>query len=156
MTSQRNMLSVKYEKMHGMKDDRWVCKDKIIQYKGLIKLYTRDNAITVSDDIARRKKQFREIKDLKKDIENRRDKLKNLIQGDRQELRNALAEHRNMQLAYQELPAQNVVDHVYQDNFLKRKKLDLLKYQMRQKTQKLIDIKVVIGCFCVTKYLHFD
>lgn len=39
MCPARNMLSIKYENVHGMKDSRWVTKDKITQYKGLIKLF---------------------------------------------------------------------------------------------------------------------
>lgn len=33
------MLSANKVKLHGLKDDRWVVKDKITQYKGLINLF---------------------------------------------------------------------------------------------------------------------
>lgn len=33
------MLSTAKVRIHGMQDDNWVIKDKINQYRGLIKLY---------------------------------------------------------------------------------------------------------------------
>lgn len=51
-----------------------------------------------------RKKQFKEIKQLRKDIQGNRTDLDNAIQGDRQQLRNTLAEHRDLQLGFQNLP----------------------------------------------------
>lgn len=33
------MLSAAKVRIHGMQDDNWVIKDKINQYRGLIKLY---------------------------------------------------------------------------------------------------------------------
>lgn len=33
------MLSAAKVRMHGMQDENWIIKDKINQYRGLIKLY---------------------------------------------------------------------------------------------------------------------
>lgn len=99
------MLSAKHVRIHGFSDSRWTTNDQMLQYKGLIKLYNRDRKITDVDiDVAERKQKF-EWKTLKKDIESSRNKLQGMIFGDKQERRNALAEHKRMQLAYQELPA---------------------------------------------------
>lgn len=90
--------------MHGMNDERWTINDQMLQYKGLVKLYKRDRKINNVDTAVAERKQKIELKKLKKEIEASRNKLQNVIIGDKQEVRNALAEHRSMQLAYQELP----------------------------------------------------
>lgn len=51
------------------------------------------------------KKQQQLLKQLHKDIVLNRQKLDNAFRGDKQQIRNVLQEHRNMQLAYQELHA---------------------------------------------------
>lgn len=48
-----------------------------------------------------RKKQIKELKQLRKDIKSNREDLDNAIQGDRQQLRNTLQEHRDLQLTFQ-------------------------------------------------------
>lgn len=36
------MLSAAKVRIHGMQDENWVIKDKIYQYRGLIKLYGKN------------------------------------------------------------------------------------------------------------------
>lgn len=88
-----------------MDDVRWTKQEKANQYKGLIKLFKRDRKIVAADTVVAARKQKMELRELKKDIESGRNHLQAMIKGDKQKLRNALAEHKDMQLAYQELPA---------------------------------------------------
>ncbi|KAK5642351.1 hypothetical protein RI129_008518 [Pyrocoelia pectoralis] len=127
------------------KSTRWTTKDKLNQYKGLINLYTRDRKILTCDSTIARKKQLKEIKQLRKDIKGNREELDNAIQGDRQKLRNALAEHRDLQLGFQNLPPIRVIDHLHQGNFNQRKLLDRMDYRMKQKTQTLISLKLELA-----------
>lgn len=99
------MLSAKMVRIHGMDDTRWTKQDKSSQYKGLVNLFNRDRKIAVADTTVTARKQKMQLKALKNDIETSRNRLQGLIIGDKQELRNTLAEHKPMQLAYQELPA---------------------------------------------------
>ncbi|KAB0796263.1 hypothetical protein PPYR_10324 [Photinus pyralis] len=140
-----NMLSAKKIRLHGMQSTRWTTKDKLTQYKGLINLYTRDRKILSCDSAIARKKQLKEIKQLRKDIKDNRAELDNAIQGDRQKLRNALAEHRDLQLGFQNLPPIRVIDHLHQGNFNQRKLLDRMNYRMKQKTQTLISLKLELA-----------
>ncbi|KAF5280526.1 hypothetical protein FQR65_LT00277 [Abscondita terminalis] len=140
-----NMLSAKKVRLHGMQSSRWTTRDKLTQYKGLINLYTRDRKILSSDAAIARKKQSKEIKQLRKDIKINREELDNAIQGDRQQLRNTLAEHRDLQLGFQNLPPIRVIDHLHQDNFNQRKLLDRMDYRMKQKTQTLIALKLELA-----------
>lgn len=36
---EKNMLSTKCVRIHGMKDDSWTIKDKLNQYRGILKLH---------------------------------------------------------------------------------------------------------------------
>ncbi|XP_060534712.1 uncharacterized protein LOC132707068 [Cylas formicarius] len=140
-----SMLSANKVKLHGMTSNRWTTKDKIIQYKGLIKLYTRDRKIMEIDSGVAAKKQTHELKKLRKQIGDDRQALDNAICGDKQKLRNTLAAHREMQLAYQYAQPQKVIEMVEQVNFNKRKARDLLQYKKHLKKQELIQRKLRYG-----------
>ncbi|XP_044270461.1 hyaluronan-mediated motility receptor-like [Tribolium madens] len=137
-----NMFSAKKVKLHGMKSEKWTTKDKINQYKGLISLYTRDRKIIELDTNVTRRKLSRLIKDLQKAVYNDRRELDNEIRGDKQKLRNTLAEHRELQLAFQNSQPKKVIEEIKQRNFNKRKVLDRLKYEKKMRSQKLIDLKL--------------
>lgn len=127
-----NSLSAKYVKVHGMSSDKWTTKDKITQYKGLVNLFSnapfipfyalyiqlciflteRDRAVTLVDTSVAAKKQHRNLVTLRKTIELDRKELDNAIAGDRQGLRNTLAEHRDMQLAYQNTPPKVIFNKI--------------------------------------------
>lgn len=42
------MLSAAKVRIHGMQDENWVIKDKINQYRGLIKLYGKNSRFVIS------------------------------------------------------------------------------------------------------------
>ncbi|EFA00628.1 uncharacterized protein LOC663840 [Tribolium castaneum] len=137
-----NALSAKNVRIHGMSSEKWTTRDKITQYKGLVNLYRRDRQITEVDTAVASKKQYKGLQALRKSIETDRHKLDNAIGGDRQKLRNTLAEHRELQLAHQNSDPKKVIENVHQINFTKRKVLDKLQYQMKLKSQQLIDLKL--------------
>jgi hypothetical protein len=65
------------------------------------KFLARDRKIIELDTNVNRRKLQRELKDLQKSVYNDRRELDNAIRGDKQKLRNTLAEHKQLQLAYQ-------------------------------------------------------
>lgn len=140
-----NMLSARKVKLHGMQSSKWTTKDKIIQYKGLINLYLRDSAILKMDTNVIKRRQTKELKQIQKQIENNRGVLDNAVRGDKQKLRNTLADHKEMQLAYQNHQPKKVIDAIHQINFNKRKELDKLDFKMKQKSDKLIDLKLELA-----------
>lgn len=137
MTSKNNMLSVNNVRIHGFADKRWTKADQMLQYKGLVKLYKRDRKIiNVDVGVAARKQKF-ELKALKRGIENSRNQLQQVIVGDKQETRNALAEHKRMQLAYQELPTLVWMvffvcsDFLQKNNFFSKLSITFIKIILR-------------------------
>ncbi|RZC32956.1 myosin-9 [Asbolus verrucosus] len=142
MNTTNNALSAKNVKIHGMSSTKWTTKDKITQYKGLVNLYKRDREIIKIDTAVATKRQYKGLINLRNTIEADRHELNNAIGGDRQKLRNTLAEHRELQLAYQNSDPKKVIENVHQLNFTKRKELDKLLYQMKLKSEQLMDLKL--------------
>lgn len=58
-----------------------------------------------ADAIVEQKKQYKDLKKLQRNVEKHRKELDNAIGGDKQQLRNTLREHKEMQMAYENLPS---------------------------------------------------
>ncbi|XP_028033018.1 uncharacterized protein LOC114245167 [Bombyx mandarina] len=130
------MLSAAKVRIHGMQNDNWVIKDKINQYRGLIKLYERDRKIHEGDLAKQKKRYCRDIRQLRKDINTRREELGVAVYGDKQFLRNAFQEHKRLQLTYMNSQADKVLESIHQENFNKRKQLDRIRYTKKKKMEK--------------------
>ncbi|CAH0703377.1 unnamed protein product [Spodoptera exigua] len=130
------MLSAAKVRIHGMQDDNWVIKDKINQYRGLIKLYERDRKIHEGDLAKQKKRYSRDIRQLRKEITAKREELGVAVYGDRQFLRNAFQDHRRLQLTYMNSKADKVLESIHQENFNKRKQLDRIRYTKKKKMEK--------------------
>ncbi|CAK1588268.1 unnamed protein product [Parnassius mnemosyne] len=130
------MLSAAKVRIHGMQDDNWVIKDKINQYRGLIKLYERDRKIHEGDLAKQKRRYSRDIRQLRKDIAKKRQELGVAVYGDKQFLRNAFQEHRRLQLTYMNSQADKVLENIHQENFNKRKQLDRIRYIKKKKMEK--------------------
>ncbi|GLV45882.1 Syntaxin 7 [Carabus blaptoides fortunei] len=136
------MLSIQKVKLHGMKSTKWDTQDKITQYRGLVSLYERDRKIIDADNKFVKRKLKQEISRLRKEIVEKRREYKNHVEGNRQNIRNVLSKHRDLQLVSQNMPLTKVVDVLEQRVFKKRKELDLIKYQTKLKTDQLVKIKL--------------
>ncbi|CAG4942236.1 uncharacterized protein LOC123705074 [Colias croceus] len=129
------MLSAAKVRIHGMQDENWVIKDKINQYRGLIKLYERDRKIHEGDLAKQKKRYCRDIRQLRKDINTKREELGVAVYGDKQFLRNAFQEHKRLQLTYMNSQADKVLESIHQENFNKRKQLDRIRYTKKKKME---------------------
>ncbi|XP_050683753.1 uncharacterized protein LOC126978748 [Leptidea sinapis] len=130
------MLSAAKVRIHGMQDESWVIKDKINQYRGLIRLYERDRKIHEGDLTKQKRRYSRDIRQLRKEINVKRDELGVAVYGDKQFLRNAFQEHRRLQLTYMNSQADKVLESIHQENFNKRKQLDRIRYTKKKKMEK--------------------
>ncbi|KAI4470333.1 coiled-coil domain-containing protein [Holotrichia oblita] len=105
----------------------------------------RDNKIMQIDTTLHNKRQERLLRTIHKDIVRDRKNLTNTIRGDRQQIRNVFQDHKELQLAYQELQVLDIIEKIYQENFNKRKKLDILYYRKRTRTTKLVSSKLRVA-----------
>ncbi|XP_052746644.1 uncharacterized protein LOC112047652 [Bicyclus anynana] len=136
------MLSAAKVRIHGMQDENWVIKDKINQYRGLIKLYERDRKIHEGDLAKQKKRYSRDIRQLRKDITNKREELEVAVYGDKQFLRNAFQEHKRLQLTYMNSQADKVLESIHQENFNKRKQLDRIRYTKKKKMESFRKVQL--------------
>nr|XP_022908856.1 uncharacterized protein LOC111420163 isoform X2 [Onthophagus taurus] len=143
-----DMLSIRKVRLHGMKDSRWMTKDKITQYKGLINLFKRDKKISNSDKSVATKRDKRALATLKKEIAGDRDLLDNALYGDKQIIRNALLSDKRIQLAYERLEPHIIVEHLQQQKFNCRKKMDLMQFEKLQKAKRLVTVKLEYAELC--------
>lgn len=69
-------------------------------YKFVSYCVERDRKIHEGDLAKQKKRYCRDIRQLRKDITNKREELEVAVYGDKQFLRNAFQEHRRLQLTY--------------------------------------------------------
>ncbi|KAF2879347.1 hypothetical protein ILUMI_26817 [Ignelater luminosus] len=138
-------FTIKSIKQHGMQDPRWTVRNKITQYKGLIKLYERDAKILQYDRHIAERKLKKQCYQIKKDIRKQKRVLNNAIKSDQQKHRRTLSEHHNLQLAFQGHPPLKTVDYLEYSNFKKRKELDRLHYDVKKKSEKLTEYKLELS-----------
>lgn len=72
----------------------------ICNEKRYLLLSERDRKIHEGDLAKQKRRYSRDIRQLRKDIETKRDELGVVVYGDKQFLRNAFQEHRRLQLMY--------------------------------------------------------
>lgn len=104
----------------------------------------RDQKVVAADANIKLKKINKELKHLKKSITEDRYKLESAMYGDKQILSNILSDTPELKLAYQDLMPTTIIENVHQNNFNKRKTLDLINYKKKQRSQKLIELKVTM------------
>ncbi|XP_043285792.1 LOW QUALITY PROTEIN: uncharacterized protein [Venturia canescens] len=154
------MISSKCVKIHGMKDDRWTIKDKINQYRGILKLHGKS---IVAHSLVADVKEYRGIV---KDVE---------YGGDKRRMHTLLQEHRDIQLAFENLDPNAIEEGIFQDSCLKRRQLDKFYYEKKKKMKQFFNLKVIkrsknkttvllpllficmlIRVFCFVKYLLYE
>ncbi|KAH0535187.1 hypothetical protein KQX54_014709 [Cotesia glomerata] len=98
----KQILSVRGYRLHGIKDSRWSIRDKVYQYKGVLKLYGSQKKIKATEATRLRKRLAKEIKTLRDEIKEYREILKEVESGDRRRMHQVLQADKNIQLAYQD------------------------------------------------------
>ncbi|XP_015127127.1 uncharacterized protein LOC107048473 [Diachasma alloeum] len=135
------MLS-KGAKNCGMRDKRWTIRDKITQYRGILKLHGREKKLRAIDAGRARKRTSRELKILSGEVKEYRGILNEVENGDKRRIHTMLQGHKDFQLAYENHNPGTVSDAVDQDNCLKRRQLDKLYYVKRKRMKESFDHKL--------------
>ncbi|XP_012261634.2 myosin-9-like isoform X1 [Athalia rosae] len=136
------MMNAKNVKIHGMKDERWTIRDKLHQYRGILKLYAREKKLQVINAGRIKKKVSRDLKILTKDVQNYREIIHDSIDGNKRRLRTILQHHRDYQLAFQNMPPDDAYEAIYQRNDVNRRQLDKLYYLKKKKMKEFFDLKL--------------
>ncbi|KAK6629025.1 hypothetical protein RUM43_002842 [Polyplax serrata] len=84
----------------GVKDERWTIQDKLTMYKGVIRIYNREQKNQVKDTNVLRKMNYKKISTLRKEVKELHEQVKLCMQGDKSLTRRLLQNHRELQLTY--------------------------------------------------------
>ncbi|XP_046750581.1 uncharacterized protein LOC124413838 [Diprion similis] len=136
------MLSTKNIKIHGMKDERWTIRDKLQQYRGILKLYAREKKLQVINASRVKKKVSRDLKALTKDVQNYREITNDMAEGNKRQLRTIMQRHRDYQLAFQDMKPDDAYSAIYHRNDVNRRQLDKLYYLKKKKMKEFFDLKL--------------
>ncbi|KAF7988563.1 hypothetical protein HCN44_001136 [Aphidius gifuensis] len=136
------MLSIKTVKIHGMKDKRWTLRDKLNQYRGIIKLNKREKKIKKNEASRNRKRISRELNKLKNEVKNYREIVKEVQEGDSRRIHTLLQGHKDFMLALENKNPGTVYKAVSEDVCLRRNQLDKLYNLKRQKIREFFNLKL--------------
>lgn len=82
------------------------------------------------------KRRLRQIKQLRSEVKDDRDALKNAVHGNSQRTKNILQNHKDLQRLFQTMPNHMIIENMDHRTFVKRKELDRLISKRNQMTLK--------------------
>ncbi|KAF7394089.1 hypothetical protein HZH68_010908 [Vespula germanica] len=136
------MLTSKQIKIHKMSDERWTTRDKINQYRGVLKLYARDKKIRASELTKLKQRVFKNLKSLQTDVREYRDIVTQIVTGNKIRLIPILQRYDNFHLAFGQLDSDELHNRIYQNSELYHRKLDKLRYEKEKLAKKFFDLQL--------------
>ncbi|XP_046628203.1 uncharacterized protein LOC124309030 [Neodiprion virginianus] len=125
-----------------VQDERWTIRDKLQQYRGILKLYAREKKLQVINASRVKKKVSRDLKALTKDVQNYREITNDMADGNKRQLRTIMQHHRDYQLAFQDMKPDDAYGAIYHRNDVNRRQLDKLYYLKKKRMKEFFDLKL--------------
>ncbi|KAF7391248.1 hypothetical protein HZH66_009728 [Vespula vulgaris] len=125
-----------------MSDERWTTRDKINQYRGVLKLYARDKKIRASELTKLKQRVFKNLKSLQTDVREYRDIVTQIVTGNKIRLIPILQRYDNFHLAFGQLDSDELHNRIYQNSELYHRKLDKLRYEKEKLAKKFFDLQL--------------
>ncbi|KAL7297608.1 hypothetical protein TKK_0009281 [Trichogramma kaykai] len=135
------MLSLKFRKKHGMTNEKWTTREKISQYKGLLRLHDRAKNLHAINGEKLKRKQSKALKELKHDVLSYHQIVNDVVVGDKRQIRVVLQGERDFRVSLQDAEPWKAWQAVFQDYNLKRKQLDKLLYSKKRKEKELCELQ---------------
>ncbi|KAL2714157.1 myosin-9-like isoform X1 [Vespula squamosa] len=136
------MLTAKQVKIHKMSDERWTMKDKMNQYRGVLKLYARDKKIRASELTKLKQRVLKNLKSLQTDVREYRDIVSQIVTGNKIRLLPILKRYDNFHLAFGQLDPDELHKRIYQNSELYHRQLDKLRYEKEKLAKKFFDLQL--------------
>ncbi|XP_017893227.1 uncharacterized protein LOC108632883 [Ceratina calcarata] len=138
------MLSYKrIDTIRRVKDGRWSTKDKLEQYRGVLKLHVREKRIR-SQDAAKLKNRVSWQLGLYKQDVKKYQKIVNEITKTtpKGQLYGLLQTRKDLRLRCQGRETRHVYDSIYEENHQKRRQLDKLRYEKKRKMKRCFELQI--------------
>ncbi|XP_011495182.1 PREDICTED: uncharacterized protein LOC105360091 [Ceratosolen solmsi marchali] len=135
------MLSTKYVKVHGMKNEKWNTREKMIQYRTILKLHVRDKKLQTINATKLKLQVSKNLKELSTDVIKYRQIVNDVISGDKRLFRTVWQNQKDFQTVLHDTEPSEAFTAIFQDYNLKRKQLDKLLHVKEKKTQEFCNLK---------------
>ncbi|XP_071873648.1 uncharacterized protein [Bombus fervidus] len=132
-----------------IKDVRWSTKDKLEQYRGILKLHAREKKIRLQDATKLKKKISWQLSTYKRDVNNYRQIVNEITKGiPKGHVRGLLRSRKNLRLKCQGREIEHICESTYEENHRKRCQLDKLRYEKKQKMKRCFELQVEHAELC--------
>ncbi|CAL7943986.1 unnamed protein product [Xylocopa violacea] len=138
------MLSSKrIESLQKIKDRRWSTKDKLDQYRGILKLHAREKKIRSQDAVKLKKRIAWQLGSYKQDVKEYRQIVNELIRGTpKGHIRSLLQSRKDLQFKCLGHETEHIYDSINEENYGKRSQLDKLRYKKKEKMKQCFELQV--------------
>ncbi|XP_017753185.1 PREDICTED: uncharacterized protein LOC108545882 [Eufriesea mexicana] len=126
-----------------IKDVRWSTKDKLEQYRGILKLYARERKIKIQDAAKFKKNISWQLSSYKQDIKDYRQIVGEITRGTpKGHIRSLLQSRKNLRLKCHGHETEHIYISIYEENHRKRSQLDKLRYEKKRKMKQCFELQI--------------
>ncbi|XP_076764354.1 uncharacterized protein LOC143431473 [Xylocopa sonorina] len=138
------MLSYKrIEPFQRIKDRRWSTKDKLEQYRGILKLHAREKKIRSQDAVKLKKRIAWQLGSYKQDVKDYRQIVNEITRGTpKGHIRSLLQSRKDLQFKCHGREIEHICDSIHEENHGKRCQLDKLRYKKKEKMKQCFELQV--------------
>ncbi|XP_076248774.1 uncharacterized protein LOC143188423 [Calliopsis andreniformis] len=127
----------------GIKDGRWSTKDKLEQYRGVLKLHGREQKLRSRDAVKLKKKISWRLNSFQEDVNKYRRIVNDVVNGfAKSRTHNLLQGHRDLRLKCHGRRTEQIYASVYEESHQKRRRLDKLRYEKRTKMKRCFELQL--------------
>ncbi|CAK9829512.1 hypothetical protein ANTRET_LOCUS6833 [Anthophora retusa] len=139
------------EAFRRIKDARWSTKDKLEQYRGILKLHAREKKIRLQDAAKLKKRISWRLDSYKQDIKNYRQIINETAKGTpKAHVRALLQNHADLRLKCYGHETERIYTFIYDENHRKRCQLDKLRYEKKRKLKQCFELQIEHAELCNT------
>ncbi|XP_029055566.1 coiled-coil domain-containing protein 183 [Osmia bicornis bicornis] len=144
------MFTVKQTQIfRGFKDERWSTKDKLEQYRGILKLHVRERKQRLQDSVKLKKRISWQLGSYKEDVNKYRQLTNRLTNGIPESyISNLLQDRKDLRLKCHGRKTEQICVLVYEGNHRKRCQLDKLRYQKKRKLKQCFQLQLEHAQLC--------
>ncbi|KZC04667.1 PREDICTED: uncharacterized protein LOC107192980 [Dufourea novaeangliae] len=130
--------SKRIEVYRGFRDGKWTTKDKLDQYRGILKLYDREKKLRLQDAAKLKKRISWQLGSFREDVK----KYHQLVSGSKDRAHNLLQDRKDLRLKCRGQRTEHIYTIIYEDNHQKRRQLDKLRYEKRRKLKRCFELQL--------------
>nr|XP_031828092.1 uncharacterized protein LOC116425046 [Nomia melanderi] len=137
------MYSKCVELFHGFKDGKWSTKDKLEQYRGILKLHGREKKLRLQDGVKLKKKISWQLGLFREDVK----KYRQLVSDVESRAHRVLQNRIDLRLKCHGRETE-IYTIISEDNHRNRRRLDKLRYEKRRRMKRCFELQLEQAKLC--------